>query len=205
MLRPSLMVFFIQFVTLRCFLFPLPPQTWKIYLRGTEYMGLCCWRDCSALANDHLHSCHTRSQDQHWPPSPFQAGHHCSPAFCQCTCVLECISAFPIASPKTASQYLDYERGASIFTIPQGMDRSDCVGDDLPPNQRCRGSRLTQCGLTAHHDNLLTAQRRSLIQSFVLLRTQRTHGSSVGPTYSTTCFMWNSHLWGVFLALWSQI
>ena len=25
------------------------------------------------------------------------------------------------------------------------------------------------------------------------------------PTYSTTCFMSNSHLWGVFLALWSQI
>ena len=72
-------------------------------------MGLCCWRDCSALANDHLHSCHTRSQDQHWPPFPFQAGHHCSPAFCQCTCVPECISAFPIGSPKTAFQYLDYE------------------------------------------------------------------------------------------------
>ena len=103
------MVFFIQFVTLRCFLFPLPPQTRKKYLRGREYMGLCCWRDCSALANDHLHSCHTRSQDQHWPPFPFQAGHHCSPAFCQCTCVPECISAFPIASSKTASQYLDYE------------------------------------------------------------------------------------------------
>ena len=25
------------------------------------------------------------------------------------------------------------------------------------------------------------------------------------PTYSTTCFMLNSYLWGVFLALWSQI
>ena len=24
------------------------------------------------------------------------------------------------------------------------------------------------------------------------------------PTYSTTCFMLNSHLWGVFLALWSH-
>ena len=56
---------------------------------------------------------------------------------------------------------------------------SDCVGDDLPPNQRCRGSRLTQCGLTAHHDNLLTAQRRSLIQSFMLLRTQRTWGNII--------------------------
>ena len=140
-------------------------------------MGLCCWRDCSALANDHLHSCHTRSQDQHWPPFPFQAGHHCSPAFCQCTCVPECISAFPIGSPKTASQYLDFE-GARQFS-PFQRAWSDCVGDDLPPNQRCRGSRLTQCGLTAHQDNLLTAQRRSLIQSFVLLRPQRTWGDII--------------------------
>ena len=150
------MVFFIQFVTFRCFLFPLPPQTRKKYLRGTKYMGLCCWRDCSALANDHLHSCHTRSQDQHWPPFPFQAGHHCSPAFCQCTCVPECISAFPIASPKTASQYLDYE-GRVNFHHSRGHGHTAWVMTS-PPNQRCRGSRLTQCGLTAHHDNLLTAR-----------------------------------------------
>ena len=77
-----------------------------------------------------------------------------------------------IGSPKTAFQYLDYE-GARQFS-PFQRAWSDCVGDDLPPNQRCRGSRLTQCGLTAHHDNLLTAQRRSLIQSFMLLRPQRT-------------------------------
>ena len=146
-------------------------------MRGTEYMGLCCWRDCSALANDHLHSCHTRSQDQHWPPFPFQAGHHCSPAFCQCTCVPECISAFPIASSKTASQYLDYE-GRVNFHHSRGHGHTAWVMTS-PPNQRCRGSRLTQCGLTAHHDNLLTAQRRSLIQSFVLLRTQRTWGDII--------------------------
>ena len=59
-----------------------------------------------------------------------------------------------IGSPKTAFQYLDYE-GARQFS-PFQRAWSDCVGDDLPPNQRCRGSRLTQCGLTAHMHTQIT-------------------------------------------------